>query len=253
MRGITPITLVMLVTACAHVRAAGVTDIARPPGEQCRTAIAAAERAQNIPPHLLAAIGRVESGRRDPQTGQWASWPWTIDVDGQGAFLPTEQAAIEVVHMLQEQGVLSIDVGCVQINLWYHPDAFANLRQAFDPERNATYGARFLKALFRQTQDWGIAAGLYHSAIATLAGDYRRKVMAVWTGGAVEQATTDPTEALARAWAATLDDPLGAGMTPGPAARSLPVAVTSPASRRARLSVLQAWGLSVREQRSSRD
>src|SRR5438105_3878431 len=87
------------------------------PGEQCRVAIEAAERTQALPSHLLAAIGQVESGRRDPATGQWTPWPWTIDVGGQGTFFATKAEAIAAVRALQAKGVQSIDVGCVQINL----------------------------------------------------------------------------------------------------------------------------------------
>ena len=41
----------------------------------------------------------------------------------------------------------SIDIGCAQVNLMHHPDAFASLEQAFDPMANADYAARFLKQL----------------------------------------------------------------------------------------------------------
>ena len=53
------------------------------------------------------------------------------------------------VRAMQANGVRSIDVGCGQINLMYHPDAFPNLELAFDPQANAAYAARFLKALSR--------------------------------------------------------------------------------------------------------
>ena len=199
------------------------------PGEQCRTAIADAERAQDLPPHLLAAIGRVESGRRDPQSGRWTPWPWTIDVEGQGTFLPNKAAAIEAVQALQARGIQSIDVGCVQINLLYHRDAFASLQQAFDPQLNAAYGARFLRALFRRTQDWRRAVGLYHSATTTLADNYRRKVMAAWPGAVAEAPPVDPVHVLARAWAATLDDPSEASGATVWAAQFVPAPIASPA------------------------
>src|ERR1700679_2924443 len=57
------------------------------PGQQCRAAIAAAERGHGIPAQLLQAIGRVESGRRGPNTGEWGAWPWTINDDYAARFL----------------------------------------------------------------------------------------------------------------------------------------------------------------------
>src|ERR1700710_2445544 len=60
----------------------------------CRQAIAAAERAHGIPTHLLAAIARVESGRRDQTSGTFNPWPWTTNVDGVGAFYETKAQAV---------------------------------------------------------------------------------------------------------------------------------------------------------------
>jgi hypothetical protein len=189
--------------ACCAANAAGLEEAA--PGEQCRVAIEAAEQAQSLPPRLLAAIGRVESGRRDPQTGRWLVWPWTIDVAGQGEFFSSKQDAVAAVQTLLAQGVRSIDVGCVQINLAYHPSAFRSVEEALDPRANASYGARFLRQLFDATGDWTKAAALYHSATSTLAAAYQKKVLAVWTGASITPQPPDPREELARAWAATLD------------------------------------------------
>ncbi len=116
------------------------------PGQLCRAAIAQAERERSLPPRLLAAIGRVESGRRDPATGATHPWPWAINAEGRGSFFPDKAAAIAAVRDLQAHGVRSIDVGCLQINLRHHPAAFASLEEAFEPLANARYAARFLAA-----------------------------------------------------------------------------------------------------------
>jgi len=151
------------------------------PGLLCRVAIAAAEQASAIPPQLLSAIGRVESGRRDPVSGVVAPWPWTINAEGQGSFFDTKAQAIAAVRVLQARGVQSIDVGCMQVNLMYHPGAFASLDLAFDPTANAVYAARFLNDLHAQTNDWPRADGQYHSATPALADAYQTKVAAAWT------------------------------------------------------------------------
>ena len=169
-------------------------------GAACRQAITRAEQAHAVPPKLLAAIGRVESGRRDSQ-GNVLPWPWTINAEGQGSFFDTKAQAIAAVRALQGRGVRSIDVGCMQVNLVHHPDAFANLDQAFDPAANADYAASFLRRLYAQTNDWAEAAGQYHSATPALSMEYRRKVMAAWEDS--------PPSALASAWSATLGTPFG--------------------------------------------
>ena len=166
----------------SHKIAAPPVEPSPSPGEQCRIAIEAAERARAVPNHLLAAIGLVESGRRDPPTGQWTPWPWTIDVGGQGTFFATKAEAVAAVRALQAKGVQSIDIGCVQINLAQHPNAFRSLDEAFDPETNTKYGATFLTQLFASTKDWGKAAAFYHSATPALGAEYQRKVFAAWSG-----------------------------------------------------------------------
>jgi len=131
-----------------------------------------------MPDQLMAAIGHVESGRRDAQ-GVVQPWPWTINAEGVGQMFDTKAEAVAAVRALQAKGVQSIDVGCMQVNLMFHPTAFASLDQAFDPVTNANYAARFLKELYAQTQSWTQATALYHSATPDLGAEYQRKVAAV--------------------------------------------------------------------------
>jgi hypothetical protein len=130
---------------------------------------------------LLAAIARVESGRRDPATGAVEPWPWTINAEGRGSFFPDKAAAIAAVRSLQAQGVRSIDIGCMQINLRYHPNAFASLEEAFDPLANARYAARFLNELKSTRADWMAAAAAYHSQTPEYAEPYRARIAAAWS------------------------------------------------------------------------
>jgi hypothetical protein len=150
------------------------------PSAACKSAIRGAESRSTIPPQLLAAIGHVESGRRDPATGTIAPWPWTINAEGTGHFYDTKAEAIAAVQALQARGVRSIDVGCLQVNLMHHPNAFASLDQAFDPQTNAAYAAQFLTELHDQLGTWPRAAAAYHSQTPDLGDDYERRVMAAW-------------------------------------------------------------------------
>jgi Transglycosylase SLT domain len=147
----------------------------------CLAAIAIAESSAGIPAGLLGAIARVESGRPDPASRAVLPWPWTIDVGGAGHFFATEAAAIAAAEALQAQGIAVIDVGCLQVDLAYHPTAFSSLAEAFDPLANALYAARFLRTLFAQTGSWTAAAAAYHSQTQALGAAYREKVLAVWT------------------------------------------------------------------------
>jgi hypothetical protein len=133
-----------------------------------------------VPEGLLRAIGRVESGRFDSGARALVPWPWTVDVDGVGYFYETKAAAVAAVRAFQARGTRSIDVGCLQVNLLHHPDAFADLDQAFDPQANVVYGARFLRQLFTQTGSWPLAAAAYHSKTPELGAKYGARVLAQW-------------------------------------------------------------------------
>jgi hypothetical protein len=166
------------------------------PSAQCDLATRLAEQTAAIPDNLMAAIARVESGRRDPDSGVVLPWPWTINVEGDGHLYESKAEAIAAVRAFQARGARSIDVGCMQVNLMHHPDAFASLEQAFDPVINATYAARFLNQLHDQTHDWTRATAMYHSATPEIGDEYQRKVAAV-----LSSAGRAPMLDLGRAWA----------------------------------------------------
>lgn len=147
-----------------------------PPHAQCEASITAAEKLHRIPDKLMPAISRVESGRLDAATGRVRAWPWTINVEGTGMYFDTKADAIAAVRALQSKGPRSIDVGCMQVNLRHHPNAFANLDEAFDPAANARYAGRFLAGLHRQTGNWSLAAANYHSADPDRGENYQRLV-----------------------------------------------------------------------------
>lgn len=163
----------LCVTVIAH--AAPPSD----PSLYCETAIVGAEQALHLPPRLLGAIANVESGRPDA-SGRLHPWPWTIDAEGRGQFFATKAEAIAAVRALQASGVRSIDVGCMQVNLMHHPNAFASLDEAFDPGANAQYAARFLNTLYGASGSWLIAIAAYHSETPAIGADYQQRVVARW-------------------------------------------------------------------------
>jgi hypothetical protein len=80
------------------------------------------------------------------------------------------------VQELQAQGITIIDVGCLQVNLYYHPNAFASLDAAFNPATNVAYAAKFLNELKIETGDWGVATQYYHSRTPYLGEAYSERV-----------------------------------------------------------------------------
>lgn len=148
----------------------------------CAGATAEAERAAPVPRHLLRAISLAETGRWDDDAKASFAWPWTVTSGGEGRYYATKAEAVNEVRKLAAGGVRNVDVGCMQVNLLYHAEAFASLEEAFDPVRNARYAARFLADLYAATGSWSDAAGRYHSSDPDRGEAYKLKVLRLWSG-----------------------------------------------------------------------
>ena len=166
----------------------GADEIATPTwaaqqSEFCTVALRQAEQRYHLPPNLLQTIAKAESGRPITSLSDIGPWPWTIDADGTGLFLDSKAAAIAWMQQ-QARRHNFIDVGCMQVDLRYHPNAFASMEDAFDPAANADYGARLLTSLYRGEAggNWDIAVGLYHSHTPMLAAQYRDRVALIGAG-----------------------------------------------------------------------
>lgn len=146
----------------------------------CSQAIQYQERRQHIPKGLLNAVSQAESGRWDATNRETFAWPWTVTSGGVGHFLPNRADAVAFVKSLQADGVENIDVGCLQINLKYHPQAFVSLEHAFDPVANAAYASDFLAERFAVSKSWLKAVGDYHSTTPALNKSYRKQVAKIW-------------------------------------------------------------------------
>jgi hypothetical protein len=148
--------------------------------KECLKHFARQERQQGIPRQLLFAVASTESGRWHDGAGVALPWPWTVNAEGKGYYFANKSEAIAAVVRLRSQGVSSIDVGCMQINLKYHPNAFTSLTQAFDPERNVNYAANFLKNNYDELQSWRSAVAAYHSRNPNLGNNYFALVKKNW-------------------------------------------------------------------------
>ncbi len=194
----------------------------------CGIAGAQAGQAAALPVGLLVSIGTVESGRPDPLTGRLAPWPWTVNADGVGRYFESKADAEAFVRLAESSGARDVDVGCFQISLESHPNAFEALDDAFDPRENASYAAGFLDRLKAQTGSWNMAIADYHSATPDMGLPYQRRVLAVWQGVGqlplgIESLTyeaPDPvvilqTAAARRVHVYSMEDPPSAGLRAG--------------------------------------
>lgn len=167
-----PLILSLALFAVAPIGAAGAVEHR----QICADAAARAESRHGLPAHLLQAIALKETGRWDGAAKESFAWPWTVTSGGEGRFYPSKRAAIAEVRRLKGAGVDNIDVGCMQVNLLYHGDAFPDLEAAFDPDRNADYAASFLKDLKVRHGSWRDAVEHYHSSDDARGQQYRLAV-----------------------------------------------------------------------------
>ena len=149
----------------------------------CSEAASYAEHSLLLPAGLLGSIGNVETGNR----------PWAVNVDGVGRSFTSADEAVRFVRSARVSGGRYIDVGCFQLDLLYHPQAFDSLEAAFDPITNAMAAGRFLRSLQQTSSSWFDAVGHYHSSLPSLAASYAGRVYAMLNGSspASPQQVTD--------------------------------------------------------------
>ncbi|MDZ7572794.1 MAG: transglycosylase SLT domain-containing protein [Pseudotabrizicola sp.] len=146
----------------------------------CDNAAAKAAKSSGAPLDVLMAIARVETGRTIG--GVFSPWPWAVNQAGTGSFFDTAQDAVVHVSQAMTNGERNIDIGCFQINVRWHGDAFASLDAMFDPNQNASYAAHFLLRLYDEFGTWDGAIGAYHSRQAGAATAYLSKVSGLMAG-----------------------------------------------------------------------
>ena len=149
-------------------------------GNLCARAIAKEERRSGIPNKLLYALSIKESGRWIKKEQANITWPWTVNAGGVGKYFNSRREAVKHVRNLQKKGQKNIDIGCMQINLHYHPSAFKSLESGFEPTKNVAYAAKFLTALKEVHGSWHLAVRYYHSANQTKSKPYQNKVFQIW-------------------------------------------------------------------------
>ncbi len=117
-------------------------------GEGCRTAVATAERARGLPPGLLTAIARTESGMR----------PTALRVAGRGVYPQSKEEAQAMARQALSRSQ-SVMAGCMQVNLRVH-DPKGQL-WALEPRAAADWAAEYLKTLHRRLGSWRSAISVY--------------------------------------------------------------------------------------------
>lgn len=126
-------------------------------GNACEGEMIAASKRYNIPLGILYAVGLTETGNKD------SLQPYALNIDGKAVFPKTESAALSIFYEAKRRGAKLIDVGCMQINHYYHGERFPSVAAMFVPHINVDYAARFLRELRQREGSWTMAVARYHA------------------------------------------------------------------------------------------
>lgn len=123
----------------------------------CEREMMRASAKYGIPVGMLYSVGLTETGRRG------SLQPYAMNVEGRAVFSNTLAEAVQRFEEARRAGAKLIDLGCMQINHYYHRDRFPSLESMLNPRTNVEYAARFLSELKGRHDTWTMAVARYHA------------------------------------------------------------------------------------------
>lgn len=126
-------------------------------GNPCEAEILRAADRYGIPAGILYAVGLTETGKKG------SLQPNALNIEGKAIFPRTRSEALAAFQSARREGKTLIDLGCMQINHYFHGEHFASPAEMFDPRRNVDYAASFLARLHARHETWTMAVARYHA------------------------------------------------------------------------------------------
>lgn len=123
----------------------------------CEREMMEASRREGVPLPVLYAVGLTETGKRG------RLHPYALNIEGKTVFASSAADAYEVFTTARNEGKKLIDLGCMQVNHYYHGKAFPSVMDMLDPAQNVAYAARFLNELRVREGSWTMAVARYHA------------------------------------------------------------------------------------------
>ncbi|MEW9616622.1 transglycosylase SLT domain-containing protein [Shinella sp. S4-D37] len=149
-------TLLALLAASLSALAASTSDAQAAVGA-CEREILAAAAKYDIPAGILYSVGLTETGRKG------SLQPYAMNIEGKAFFGRDRRDALKAFEAARARGAKLIDLGCMQINHYFHGDQFSSPAEMFDPRRNVEYAASFLARLHARHETWTMAVARYHA------------------------------------------------------------------------------------------
>jgi soluble lytic murein transglycosylase-like protein len=150
-----------IVAGLAFALVASISSGAAQAAEQasvvCEREMIRAAKLYGVPLGVLYAVGLTETGRKG------SLQPYALNIEGRAEFADGPADAIRRFERARAGGAKLIDLGCMQINHYYHGAQFASLSAMLEPHRNVEYAAKFLKDLRLREGSWTMAVARYHA------------------------------------------------------------------------------------------
>ena len=134
MGGLKTLAAAVLFTFSAIASAVAEPDL-------CEREMTQAAKKYDIPLGILFAVGLTETGIGGHLHAN------ALNLQGDTVYSLNKQQAMQRFQAAKASGVRLIDVGCMQLNYFYHGEHFSSVEEMFDPHKNVDYSARFLKEL----------------------------------------------------------------------------------------------------------
>ena len=123
----------------------------------CEREMISASNRHKVPLGVLYAVGMTETGKKG------SLQPYALNIEGKTVFTTSERAAMKTFRSARMTGAKLIDLGCMQINHYYHGAQFSSVEEMLDPRKNVEYAAKFLSELRVQEGSWTMAVARYHA------------------------------------------------------------------------------------------
>jgi len=133
----------------------------------CEREISAASSKHSVPLAVLYAVALNESGRKGRLN------PYAMNIEGASLYPANLQEAMTGFKKAYSNGKQLIDVGCMQINHYWHYKKFLSVQHMFDPHANVNYAAKFLRQLYEREKSWTMAVAIYHAGTRNRAAQKR--------------------------------------------------------------------------------
>ena len=123
----------------------------------CERFMVKASADENVPLGVLYAVALTETGRKG------LLHPFALNIEGRTVLTKSAGEALAEFARARQDGVKLIDLGCMQINHFYHGSNFPSVAAMLDPALNVSYAARFLRNLRAREGSWTMAVARYHA------------------------------------------------------------------------------------------